>query len=93
MRNFIINDPHMVKKYPVSLEPTGSVPYSESSATGPYHVLVQSTSQLSTSLLSRHFSNYLPCMHMSPKHCLPLYQKVQNSFEVKKSHTQKVTVT
>jgi hypothetical protein len=43
MRNFKINDLHMAKKCPVSLEPKGSAPYSESSATGLYPVLVQST--------------------------------------------------
>ena len=40
MRNFIITDLHMVKKYPVSFEPKGSAPYSESFATGTYPVLV-----------------------------------------------------
>lgn len=77
MRKFKINDLHMAKKYPVSLEPKGSAPYSESSATWLYPVLVQSTSQLPTSLLLSHLSNYLPCMLMSPKHYPPLYQKVQ----------------
>jgi len=57
MRNFKINDLHMAKKYPISLEPKGSAPYSESSATVLYPVLVQSTSQLPTSLISRHLSN------------------------------------
>jgi len=32
-RKFKINDLHTAKKYPVSLEPKGSAPYSESSAT------------------------------------------------------------
>jgi hypothetical protein len=77
MRNFKINDLHISKKYAVSLGPKGSAPYSESSATGLCPVLVQSTSQLPTSLLLRHLSKYLPCMSMSPKYYLPVYQKVQ----------------
>jgi len=73
----IMRKSKMAKKYAVSLEPKGSAPYSESSATGLYPALVQSTSKLPISLLLRHLSNYLPCMPMSPKHYLPLYQKVQ----------------
>jgi hypothetical protein len=74
MRSFIITNLHVVKKHLVSVEPKGSAPFSQSSATGPYPVLVQSTSQLTTAFLLQYPSNYLLCMPWSPKHSLPLYQ-------------------